>query len=63
MYIDNKFKIGEVVYLLTDEEFRLKRVVTGITVRSGGYIVYELSCEERISHHTECEIIKHKVIA
>lgn len=60
MYIDAKHKIGSVVYLLTDDE-QLKRVVTAIIVRSGGYVAYELSCGLDRSAHTEIEISKQKV--
>ena len=61
MYIDEKHKIGSVVYLLTDED-QLKRVVTGIVVRSGNYIEYELSCGIERSYHVETEISTSKVL-
>lgn len=61
MYIDNKHSIGSIVYLLTDDE-QLKRVVTAISVRSGGYIAYELSCGLEVSFHVETEIVKQKVV-
>lgn len=61
MYIDNKHNIGEVVYLLTDDE-QLKRVVTCISVRSGGYLEYSLSCGTSVSYHVETEISKQKVL-
>lgn len=60
MYIDNRHNIGEVVYLLTDED-QSKRVVTSISIRSGGYITYELSCGVETSYHVETEIIKQKI--
>ena len=62
MYIGNKHSIGSVVYLLTDED-QLMRVVTAITVRSGGFITYELSCGAFTSWHVEVEITKTKVFA
>lgn len=61
MYIDNKHSLGEVVYLLTDDE-QLKRVVTSINIRSGGYIAYELSCGINTSYHVETEISKQRVL-
>lgn len=60
MYIENKHNIGAVVYLLTDED-QLKRVVTAISIRSGGYITYELSQGDSASWHVGTEIIKNKV--
>lgn len=41
MVIDNKYEIGETVYLVTDKE-QLQRMVTGICQKNG-YILYELS--------------------
>ena len=60
MVIDNKYNIGEVVYLLTDES-QLKRIVVGIVIRSGVHVLYELACGEMRSYHIECEITKNKV--
>lgn len=60
MLIDNKYSIGQVVYLLTDED-NLKRIVTAINVRSGGYITYELSQGAYTSYHIESEISKTKI--
>jgi hypothetical protein len=42
MIIDNKFNIGEEVYLKTDSE-QLPRLVTGFVVRQNS-ISYNLSC-------------------
>ncbi|HET8839746.1 MAG TPA: hypothetical protein VFM82_12220 [Flavobacteriaceae bacterium] len=61
MVIDNKYSIGEVVYLLTDED-QLMRVVTAISIRSGGYIEYELIQGTSASWHTETEITKQKTL-
>lgn len=61
MVIDNKYSIGEVVYLLTDDE-QLMRVVTAISIRSGGYMAYELTQGTRESWHTEIEITKQKTL-
>jgi hypothetical protein len=42
MLIDNKFNIGDIVYLATDAE-QLPRIVTAITIRHNGFCEYELS--------------------
>jgi hypothetical protein len=54
MVIDNKFEIGQTVYLKTDTE-QLMRIITGLTVRATS-IVYELSIGERTSNHFDFEI-------
>lgn len=61
MLIDNKHEIGEVVFLTTDEN-QLKRIVTAIVIREGGYIVYELSQGSGCSCHISSEIQKEKQI-
>ena len=43
MLIDNEFEIGQTVYLRTDKE-QDARIVTGIRVRGGSTLVYDLSC-------------------
>lgn len=60
MVVDDKYRIGEVVYLFTDED-QLKRVITAIIIRSGGYIAYELSQGTDTSWHIESEISNNKV--
>ena len=63
MLISAKHKIGSVVYLLTDEDQK-KRVVTGIMVRSGNLVQYELSCgAEMPILAVDIEISKNKVFA
>ena len=55
MIIDNKYEIGDVVYLATDE-YQLPRVVTAITVR-GPLVTYELTCGSSIpTWHLDAEI-------
>lgn len=49
MVIDNKFRIGEIVYLKTDND-QLPRIVTRILV-SVGEIMYEVSGG---TSHTDC---------
>jgi|LakMenEpi03Aug12_release.lakeMendotaPanAssembly.Ray.scaffolds.fasta_scaffold4977476_1 hypothetical protein len=51
-----EFNYGQAVYLVTDGE-QLVRIVTAFTVRGNGlYIVYELSCGEKVSWHQATEI-------
>lgn len=54
MVIDNKYEIGQVVYLKTDVE-QLQRIVSAITQRQGT-IVYELCCGKDMSGHYDFEI-------
>lgn len=54
MVIDNKFNLGDKVYLETDKE-QSERIVTGLRV--GKYdIVYQLNCGETESCHYDFEI-------
>lgn len=55
MIIENKYELRQEVYLKTDVDQK-KRIVTAITVRPMGYIVYELSCGETLTNHIEIEI-------
>ena len=54
-----KFKLGEIVYLKTDEE-QLKRIVTSIQLSGGSMddkvISYELSQGDTNSEHYDSEI-------
>ena len=50
-----KFNLGDIVYLITDEEQK-RRMVTGILERSSGYVYY-LSCGEGFeTNHYHFEI-------
>ena len=60
MRIDNKFDIGQTVYLKTDSEQR-ERLVTAIIVRGYG-ILYSLSFETDESTHYDFEISAEKDI-
>lgn len=51
---DNKYEIGQLVYLKTDVE-QYQRIVTAITLRESG-IIYELCQGEKVSSHYEFEI-------
>lgn len=52
--IENKYQIGDFVYLVTDPD-QEKRMVTGITVRVSG-ILYLISLGERETSHYEFEL-------
>ena len=54
MIIENKFDIKQLVYLVTDNEQKL-RIVTAIIVRET-CVMYELYCGTRISIHYDYEI-------
>ena len=58
MLIDNKFNIGDEVYLKTDEDQNC-RLVTGLTIRVTS-ITYELSCGTAESTHYDFEITVEK---
>ena len=51
---DNKYEIGQLVYLKTDTE-QYQRIITAITLRETG-IIYEVSQGEKVSSHYEFEI-------
>lgn len=54
MKIDNKFQIGDFVYLKTDPQ-QYKRIVVGIIIMNTNFkYVVNLSVEE--SMHFECEL-------
>lgn len=52
---------GDVVFLITDPE-QLKRIITGILLKPGKLVMYELSCCEDISYHYSFEITNEKDI-
>jgi len=53
--IDNRYELGEIVYLVTDPEQR-KRLITGIKVCVDKSILYELICGTFQSYHYEAEL-------
>ena len=55
MVIDNKFSVGEIVYLKTDGD-QLRRVITALKVLPNDCILYELSCGATHSFHYDFEI-------
>ena len=54
MTINNKYNLGDFVYLLTDTDQRT-RVITAIMVNPGS-IEYGLRCGTEDSWHFECEL-------
>ena len=60
MLIDNKYNIGDTVYLVTDNE-QLLRIVTCLYVRENN-ILYELSCGTYTSTHYSYEMSNEKNI-
>lgn len=58
MVIDNKYEIGDFVYLITDVE-QLQRVVYGFEV-TAGCILYMLCAGTTISKHFDFEISEEK---
>lgn len=55
------YNIGDYVYLVTDLEQQL-RLVTGILLKPGKLVMYELACCEDISYHYGFEITTTKTI-
>lgn len=54
MIVDNKFEIGQIVYLKTDED-QLQRIITSIQVNKYD-IIYTLTCGVTSSGHYDYEI-------
>lgn len=61
MVIDNKFEIGQTVYLKTDEDQRA-RIIRQMCIRSSNLIQYELLFGTQASWHDEIEIMDEKNI-
>lgn len=57
MVIDNRYEIGQTVYLKTDSE-QLQRIVYGIQLFRGGELLYMLASGTITSNHYEFEIIE-----
>jgi len=55
MIVNNKFEIGEIVYLKTDLE-QVKRLVVAITIRPENCIIYSLAHGMDSSLHYDFEI-------
>ncbi len=61
MTINNKYAIGQIVYLKTDDQ-QLKRMVLAIQVRANSQIIYTLASGSNESFHFEMEISTEKNI-
>lgn len=55
MFIENKFRLEQTAYLKTDKD-QLPRLVTGIRLRPGDTILYDLSSGATESVHYEFEV-------
>lgn len=55
MVINNAFNFGDHVYLVTDVDQK-ERIVTGICIRPGGCISYEVTCGMESRWHYDFEI-------
>lgn len=53
--IDNKYEIGDIVYLKTDSD-QFIRIVTSIRVYKNGDVTYGLGCGTEDSAHYDFEI-------
>jgi hypothetical protein len=60
MIIKTTYSIGEMVYLITDEQQR-QRIIVGINIKPHDH-VYALSCGEDESFHYDFEMSKEKNI-
>jgi hypothetical protein len=58
MEINNKFNIGECVFLITDDDQKT-RMVTEILI-GNNVLTYKLSCGTSESWHSDFEIVKEK---
>ena len=61
MVIDNKFNIGDSVYLKTDRE-QYERIITGMCLRVNGIVSYEVASGTLSTWHYEFELSNEKDI-
>ena len=61
MVIDNKYDIGNIVYLVTDTD-QSPRMITAITVCRNAELVYELYCGTVSSRHYDFEMSTEKTV-
>lgn len=61
MIIDNKFELGQFVYVITDPD-QYKRIVTGIIVNPGVQIMYECSVGNATNNFYDFELSDEKDI-
>jgi len=62
MVIDNKYDIGEILYLVTDEEQK-KRLCTAIVICPDNSFLYEVISGTSASKHYEFELSREPDIA
>lgn len=55
MIIDNKYELGQMVFLKTDAD-QLEHMVTGITIRPNGFFIYSLTIDKLETEHFDIEI-------
>lgn len=60
MIINNKYDIGQIVFLITDPE-QLPRIVTRLIVNMNT-VLYDLSCGMEMSAHYDFEMSEEKTI-
>ncbi len=61
MIIDNKYELGEIVYLKTDVD-QVPRIVTAVVACPDDSILYELACGTTCSKHYDFEITYEKLV-
>jgi hypothetical protein len=54
-FVDTKYELGQIVFLITDEQQR-ERMVTGIRFHANGAHGYDISIGDESNYHYECEI-------
>jgi hypothetical protein len=59
MNINNKFKLQQCVFLITDSE-QLTRIITAIQISNDNSLLYRLACGTNDSWHFEFEIAESK---
>lgn len=59
MTINNKYEIGDLVYLITDPD-QFQGIVTAIKVEANGFLMYEVSCGAASCFANDFELSKEK---
>jgi len=58
--INNKYQIGEIVWLKTDRE-QLQRLIIGVEIYPDKSYMYKLGCGQEAGYHFELEIAREAV--
>lgn len=53
--IYNEYEIGDSVYLRTDPD-QFECLITGITIKAGGTLTYEIACGSTVTWHYGFEL-------